>query len=352
MEFTKIKRRINDICDDYASNKDNLENELTEIDYQICKNMSNLLFFNDTITNSKSYTYIDNNILVEKIDKNLNLFNNFLCKNLEINVIDNVDIKNKNIENEKAKKIESHIKYIKDNSRFFPKTSLIDFNRVIELLKYSSNNQLNLKQISKKLDYKYITLYRAVKNVLRYRYLKSNRVNVKSTKINAEYQIMYFCDCFSKLVDTNSYFIFIDECSFNSNKRSSKIWINPYQNNIMYDKGRISGLNLILAVSKSEIFHFKFSHKKLNSDGFINYFDEIEETIQKSLYLNHLYINGKITIIYDNCTIHKSKLVKKHLENKKFRILTLPSYSPFYNICEFVFAYLKKIFYNRIYSSK
>lgn len=347
------KRRMNEVEDYDSLTIQKFNNNVnTETDNLLCKALIDNLNYNDTILNSKSYLYLDVAILNQKIDKNLELFNKYICKYLGIKEIINLDIMKKTEDTDNIKLINSHIQHISHNSKYYPSTSKIDFVKIQELLEKKGKNQLSVKEISKILNYKYMTVYRAVRKILRYKFLKSNRLNNKSNSESVKYQTIYYCDYFSKMIQNDSFFIFIDECSFNSNKRSNKIWVNSNKNNIMYDKGRISGLNLILSVSRNEIFHYNLSNKRLDSKGFICYIEDLEEKIKNSLYLNSLHNDGKITLIFDNCPIHKSKEFRNYIEEKKFRILTLPSYSPYYNINEFVFANLKKGFYQNIYSSR
>ena len=157
----------------------------------------NHLNYNDTILNSKSYVYIDNIVLNEKIKKNLACFNKYICNFLNIPVIENLDLNQRTTEKEKMIKVKKNINYIKSHKEFFQISSKINHKKIIELLENPGKKQPSIMEIAKKLDVKYITLYRYVRYVLRYHYLKSNRLNNKSRSMQVNYQTIYFCDFFS-----------------------------------------------------------------------------------------------------------------------------------------------------------
>ena len=58
---------------------------------------------------------------------------------------------------------------------------------------------------------------------------------------------------------------------------------------------------------------------------------------------------GGATIIMDNASIHKTREVRKACEDKRYKILFTPSYSPEYNPIEMVFGSIKNDFYRRRY---
>lgn len=254
---------MNNVNTDSFLNSLDSRNTNTEIDDILCKNIGISLNYNDTILNSKSYEYIDKHVLDQNINKILVIYNKYLCDSLNISNSDNLYLYLKRDEQDKLIKVQKNINFINRYNKYFPSTSKLDHKKIIELLEKQGKRQPSIMEISKLLKCRYITLYRYVRNVLLYRFVKSNRINYKSTSMQINYQTIYFSDFFSKMIKNNSFFIFIDESSFNSHKKGSKIWVNPSKKNIKYDKGRISGLNLILSVTNKEIFHYKFSHKDL-----------------------------------------------------------------------------------------
>lgn len=351
MEINRSKKPIRRVKENYLGEEIFLSESNTDVDNLICRNLKNHIVILDTIKIGKSYEYINEESIVEKMKFVLSDFNNYLFKSIESINLNEFRIFKENTNDVELLNLEQKIDFIEKNKKHYPSTSKIDFNKVNKLLNDNNKKAPNLREIAKKLNYKYITLYRAVKKYMGYRYLKSNRLNFKSNNNHHNYQLIYFCEIFCKLVIKEKYFIFIDECSFNSNKRSTKIWVNNNSKNILLDKSRISGVNLILSASKEDIIYFQISECRLNSEKFIAYLDKLEETILNNDRLTEIYKNNEIYLIMDNCSIHKSKEVKSYLYTKKFTILYLPSYSPYYNLCEFVFSNLKQKFYQTIYSS-
>lgn len=199
---------------------------LTEVDKMLCSKINKHFTMQDSIINSAGYYLFAKNIIHTKIENSLKIFKRFLSETNNIEIDDDFKLnieESKYIDNDI---IDKKIKFIKEHERLFPSISKIDFKRVIQILENKNQSQMSLKQISLKLNYKYITLYRAVRYILGYRYINSSRLNIKSSTMTNKYQTIYFSEIFSKIIDNKSVFIYIDESSFNSNKKSSKLWIN------------------------------------------------------------------------------------------------------------------------------
>lgn len=351
MNNPKIKRYMSETANNSEEKDKILSDKLTEVDLVLCSKLNKNLTIEDSIIDSAGYKLLDKNIIYRSIESSLKIFKRYLTKINNLPLDEDFKLNNEESDNKNTDVTNMKIKFIKEHKKYFPSTSKIDFNRVKRLLDNKKQSQMSLKDISLKLNYKYITLYRAVRNILGYRYINSSRLNIKSSTLTNKYQTVYFSERFSKIIDNNNLFIFIDESSFNSNKRSSKLWINSGKKNTFYDKGRISGLNLILASSYNQIIHFQLSKNRLNALNFIDFLNQLEKIIKEDKHLNEKYIKNHIYLIFDNCKIHKCNELKKYFANKMFNVLTLPSYSPFFNQCEYIFQYLKRNFYKKVYST-
>lgn len=352
MNDPKKKRKMNEeLINDRATGNSTVY-DLTSVDDMLLSKLKDQFRFKDTIINGAAYSKYHRAMLIELINKSLRIFKNYLFEAIGVESTYFFKLTENDDDNEVLKKEDNYIKFIKGNSNVYPKTSKIDFKKVREMLYSTKKSQKSIKKIAIELNYPYFTLLRAVKKIMKFRFIKCNRLNKNSNSLKNDYQVIYFTNTFSNVIEKKNYFIFIDESSFNSNKRSTKQWISNKKTNIIYDSGRISGLNLILACTGQKIFHFNISNKKLNTDNFCNFINELLMKIMESYELREMYINNNIYLIYDNCPIHKSKKTKEYLKNTKFNILTLPTYSPYFNICEFVFSNLKRSFYKKVYSSK
>lgn len=352
MNLQKDKKRISDIITNAFGEEFYTMGINTTTDNQLCENIIKNLTFLDTIKDSKIYISQGKDAITFKINLIIRHFSNYLSAITKLNIFLDTNYFNNTEEDHKYQRIKQKIELIKNNSKHFPSSSKFDDDKIIKLINFSNKKKYTIKEISKILNYPYSTLLLYVKNILCFRYVKCNRLNYRSLSIDNKYQHIYFCDNFSNIIKNDSYYIFLDECSFNSNKRSSKLWIELKKKNIMYDKLRISGLNFVLAASKDEIFYFEVIKNKLNSEKFCSFLENLINKIRQNVKLNEIYMQKKLYLIYDNCTIHKSKETVAFLKTKLLNILTLPSYSPYYNLCEFVFSNLKRKFYKRIFSSK
>lgn len=324
----------------------------TLTDDKLSLNLVDKFRIKDSIINGKITKNLPKTRLIHDVCNALTIFKKYLFNLINVESTDLFSIFDNNDNSYETNLIERKIKFIKENSIIYKSTSKIDFEKVREMLESKNKSQISLKKIAVKLKYPYITLYRAIRKIMGYRYLKSSRLNIKSNNEKSDYEIIYFSNILSKILDKNNLLIFIDESSFNSNKRSTKLWINHQKNNVFYDSGRISGLNLILASTNEEIFEYTISKRTNNTDEFIVFIEKLINKILESEELKEKYNNYKVYLIYDNCPVHKSKVTTKYIQETKFNVLTLPPYSPYYNLCEYVFSFIKKDFYGNVYSSK
>jgi transposase len=72
-------------------------------------------------------------------------------------------------------------------------------------------------------------------------------------------------------------------------------------------------------------------------------------TLNKELFAEYIKTQLKPTLadddilLMDNCSVHKSKLVKDTLRECNITVLWLPRYSPDYNPIELLWSYIKSI---------
>jgi hypothetical protein len=191
--------------------------------------------------------------------------------------------------------IKYRIQYLKEHSKNYPKLHAVDFDELLRHLNGITKRQLSIKEISKIMNIDYHILYRAVKDILNYRFVKCSRINDKYLSTKNFSQTVVFSKWLIHSLNNGYEMIFIDESSFNTNKRTGKRWVRPNQNVEIADKGRISGVNLILACSQNSIIHHEIDYQSLDSIGFIcflnNLFDKINENpnLKRKIKIKNYY---------------------------------------------------------------
>jgi transposase len=194
-----------------------------------------------------------------------------------------------------------------------------------EIVKYiNSKTVVTQKQIKKFIFEKFkIKVHQSTIS----RFLKKMKISYKKiTKIYSEKKIKDE-DWLKEFKETikNNNILAMDECSFHLNSHLnygySKIGKRAY-----YSQPGTKGkrFSLILCISKSgKIINWRLSSENTNSEIVKNF-------LQK--------INNKNTVLLDNASYHKSKIVK---EFSKCKLYYLPPYSPMLNPTELCFSFIK-----------
>ena len=73
--------------------------------------------------------------------------------------------------------------------------------------------------------------------------------------------------------------IFVDESTFKLNKSNFKCW-RKYDGQIFFGKSNKDKINLILAVTKDEIFHFEMKKENINASMFLDFMEVFSEKIK------------------------------------------------------------------------
>lgn len=352
MEKSSVKKKMSEcICENEKQN--NEKDNLKTIDIYLINKFNDLPKILITIYKYKYLRCISSEELLNKTKLNLIALESTLKqvlkhRNYSSEVIDRL-IKNSYIHNNLIK--DSRLEFVKEHKKYFPVTSQINFDLLYDLLTNYKNKQPTIKELSHKMDIKYCTLYRAVKFLLGFRFKKCNRINNRSINKDSSLQHIYFIDNFLSFINYEYQFIFIDESGFNTNKRTSKIWTNNTINSKLLDKGRVSGINLIIACSIESIINYEFFEENIGSDHFIIFLRQLIKKISENSYLFEFYNKKRIVIIMDNCSFHKSYKTLNFIRSTNFNLLSLPSYQPQINIVEYIFSYVKKDFYSSIFSN-
>ena len=116
-------------------------------------------------------------------------------------------------------------------------------------------------------------------------------------------------------------------------------------NRYFFGKTNREKVNLILAITKDEIFHYEMKNENVNSEIFLQFMKGLNEKIKSKK-------NKKFVIVLDNCTVHKTEELIKFLNEEKLNILFNVQYCSFFNCVELRFRTLKKLLYYKLYETK
>ena len=125
---------------------------------------------------------------------------------------------------------------------------------------------------------------------------------------------------------------FGDEASIRSDYHSGTTWAPVGQTPVIETTGARFSINMISAVSAKGQLRFMTFSGKMNADKFVQFLDRLMYKARRPIFL-----------ILDGHPVHKSKQVKRYIEDTKgkLRLFILPPYSPHLNPDEWVWNWLK-----------
>ena len=165
--------------------------------------------------------------------------------------------------------------FINKYSDHYPVTSTLNSCKMQSLLESRMNKKSNVRSIAKHLKVSYSTTRRYVKNTMEYKYVACSRINTKFNSFRNNEQYLAFANKYIELTDQGCIFLWQDESSFNSAKRTAKKWIHKNDKNLFFDNGRICGINIILTVSIDEIILNEIQSTTINSFKYGQYIDSL-----------------------------------------------------------------------------
>lgn len=309
---------------------------------------------------SISHFNIDSHIIYSEYDF-INYFNSLSNKNfvklnsVEIDYLKEITNENKilYIINEKNDFIEID-ENINNKLKNF-KTINNKEDEITNFIKYKIINSENRASIScRKLSAIYLqekgrfisksTVHNIIKNKLGFHYLKTCK---KSNFLNTDEGI-FCCLAFIKVIYKSLIagfeLIFLDESTVKVNNSNFKCW-RYCTEEIYFGKSNKSKINLLLAVTKNEIFHYELTCENTNSEKFLNFMKSLNDKLKNKK-------DKKYLIIMDNCTVHKTEDLIKYYKEEKINILFNVQYCSFFNCVELCFRALKKKLYNKLMETK
>lgn len=196
------------------------------------------------------------------------------------------------------------------------------------------------------------TLRRYLLNVMDYSFKKCHLNNIKSTYPVSKFMMFCYIKRYIDLLKNNHVIIFIDECSINEHKNTSKFWVKKGECNIRYNQGRLKSISVIGALDQNGLINYSLNENSNTALDFQKFISLTELTLQNHSIYSDMLEKRKITIIVDNSKLHTSKLTRKFLKKSRFNVIFQPSYSPYINGIEMVWSLLKSKLKRRIPKNK
>ena len=306
-----------------------------------------------TIFNYKYLTTFSKNQIFSKInslaDKFCTVSKGYLLKFVDISPFE-LDSHFLIGSQDKKKMMNDRIIQFSEYKSKFPILGKIDLFKVVEILECDNNPQVNIKELAIKMNVKYTTMYKAVKEILLYRNVKCCQIKKDSNSFKNTLQLLFFTEKLLEMIEKDHTFIFFDESSFNSRKRTNKRWISKFSKNRNFDNGRITSVNLLLAITNSNILYSESSSYTCDFNEFQSFINKMIKKIEENEDLLKKYNDFKITLIMDNISLHRNKEAREFYKKTKLNILTFPPYNPFFNPVEYIFQIIKKKFYKNSFS--
>ena len=135
--------------------------------------------------------------------------------------------------------------------------------------------------------------------------------------------------------------LYMDESSFTNNFASMKTWKRKNSNFTRTNTGRLTSNSVMAAIYKEGVLLYEINEGRNKSEHFINFMNNLETKLKENEYFRRKLNIGKMTIVLDNATIHRSKLVSKNLKKNSINRLYLAPYKPQLNPCELLWNVIK-----------
>ena len=246
----------------------------------------------------------------------------------------------------------TQLKFIKNRTKF--NYSLLQ--TIVE--DKSKTRMFNVAEITKRLNehpvsktYSSQTVRLRMKE-LGFRFIKPVRMSSSlTTKKSFKEKLVLFNE-FSKLIESNHEFIFIDEMYMGGRIASGKEWVNVKSKTMFTQKKFIGSLSIIMAVTRTQVLHYQILDSTVTSDKFYGFIDTLIEVIQGHHTYKDFLHQGKLVIFMDNCTVHTKVLHLNALSRTPIKVLFNSPYEPRTNMIEYTFGLLKRHIRANTFDSK
>ena len=90
--------------------------------------------------------------------------------------------------------------------------------------------------------------------------------------------------------------------------------------------------------------YYEINDNNTNEHIFLNFIKSLKKTIEEKNF-------GKYIIILDNCSVHKTKILKEYYLENNINVVFISPYNSNFNSIELFFRLLKRKLYQKLYSS-
>lgn len=225
--------------------------------------------------------------------------------------------------------------------------------KVIRVKEIITNSNKSMNISTRRIQSEYIkkykeyishnTIYKILKNILGYRFLKCSVKTQKLKSIESVKQTYFYIKIFLRALRMGFNFIFIDESSIYTQNNNYKTWKLP-EEEIYTEMNDSYKRNLLLAVNKEKTIYFKITEKTTTSIEFQKFFFQMlsclnDEEISKTIF------------IMDNHSSHLTPQMFELYHEKKLKVLFGVPYFSQLNMIELVFRGLKNITYKLLFKT-
>jgi hypothetical protein len=247
----------------------------------------------------------------------------------------------------------------RNNKKPWRKFWTVNIDFINNVLENKPNSSKSLRDITNIYNSKYkehqvsrSTMYKVLKKRMKLSYSKVLLANNKIIDYNYLQNEKCFIKKLTSVVNSDMVIIFIDETKFSCHNEKFKTWNNEYINNVKLWNGDERNTNVIFSCSPRGFKFYKLEASNIDAFIFTNYLKMLLEEVQKFPELSKAYSLRKITLLMDNASIHRASQVRDYIKNSNFRLVYSPPYRSIYNLCEYIFAILKKKYYKEIFHLK
>ena len=173
------------------------------------------------------------------------------------------------------------------SSKYYPAMHKINFNEIMKDLDPIKSKQPSISFLAEKYNVSYTTMIRYVKNYLGFSYRFANPINKKKFSKENSLQMTSYLMKLSSIFLNKCELIFVDESSFNSQKRIKKRWLMKGTNSNIPDNGKITSVHLTVASSNTKVLYHELITSNNNSENFVIFLKNLLISIKNDRKIIH-----------------------------------------------------------------
>ena len=139
------------------------------------------------------------------------------------------------------------------------------------------------------------------------------------------------------LFENNWALIHVDEFNVTDTSVKQYAWTKRGQQNYWMMSKRAGKLNSIVAVYKKGPVAIHIQERAINAVVFSEFITKIAERVREMQEIER----SKVMLVFDNASIHVSKLIDEKLKENQLYTITLPPYTPEYSEAEIAISMIK-----------